>query len=443
MKKSHTLISKHSFLNNTKWLMLDKLIRIFLSFIVSIWLANYLGVKNFGLLNFALSFALIFSSLLTLGLDKYLPKEIVLNPDKENEIITSSLHLRLIGSIFMLIITNTISLFIQNENHQSFILLVMIISIGYSFRAFDILKYWFESHMISIYSLIAQSSALILSSLLKILFILLNLDIIYFAIAIAFEYVIQALILIYLYNQFNTLKHFLNLSIKKTIYVLKQTWPLIFASFLADIYSKIDIVMLGQISSNQSVGLYSAAIKICNSWLFIPTTFAIAFYPAILKFLKKNDIKKYNEISMSLMNIIVVFSLLIAIIFTVFSKEIISLLFSSEYIKSSIVLSIYIWGTIFIGMSSITNRLFVARELVKLILNRSIVGFILNIGLNFLLIPEYSEIGATIATVLSLIITLFLLNFFSIESREIFFLQIKAFNLSSIYKSSKTIWNLK
>jgi O-antigen/teichoic acid export membrane protein len=440
---SKKIINQYSFLTNTKWLMLEKIFRIILSFSVSIWLANYLGVENFGFLNYALSFALIFSSLLTLGLDKYLPKEIVLNPQKEDEVLGSSLHLRLIGSVFMLIVTGLASYFFQNEKNPNFMLLVIIISIGYTFRVFDILKYWFESHMISIYSLAAQSSALVISNLAKILFIFMDLDVVYFAIAIAMEYIVQASMLIYFYKKFRKTEHFFNFSLKKSINILKITWPLIFASFLTDIYSKVDIIMLGKLSSNENVGLYTVATKICTSWLFIPTTIAIAYYPALLDILKRNRTEEFKKVSTHLMNLIISLSLFISIVFTVFSREVISLLFSAEYIDSAGILSIYIWGTIFISISSITNRIFVAKDLTNFILNRAIIGFIVNIGLNFILIPTYGGMGAALSTVFSLFLTLFVLNFINSGTRNIFYLQVKAFNFMIFFKSYTVIRNLK
>ena len=58
---------------NSGWLFADKLIRMGVGLAVAVWIARYLGVKQFGQLNFAIAFASLFTALATLGLDLSLP----------------------------------------------------------------------------------------------------------------------------------------------------------------------------------------------------------------------------------------------------------------------------------------------------------------------------------------------------------------------------------
>ena len=127
--------------------------------------------------------------------------------------------------------------------------------------------------------------------------------------------------------------------------------------------------------------------------------------------------------------------LIVALICTFYSTNIINLLFTEQYANSAQILVIHIWGAIFISMSSVNNRIMVANNLNKLLLSRSLIGFTSNIILNFILIPKYGANGAAIATVISLFLSLFLFNYFNIKTRRLFYLQIKSINPLLIKKT--------
>ncbi len=436
------MMKRHSYITNTKWLMIEKIIRLTLSFIVSIWIANYLGAAQFGLLNYALSFALMLSALMSLGLDKYIPKEILLNSENEDKILATSLHMRLIGGIVMVVIINTISYLFQGDD-RTFLIIVGIISVGYIFRSVDILRYWFEAKVISIYSLIAQSSALFGATLLKIIFILTNAPVEYFALAITLEYILQAIILSYLFMKFKDFKPFYKFSFQEMKIMFSNTWTLLLASFLHDIYSKVDVVMLGKMISNESVGLYVAATKISLGWLFIPIVIATSFFPALLNEKKLGNTKIYYQRIQYLLNLMVFVSIFVAIILSVFSQEIINLIYTNDYKMSATILMIHIWGTIFITMSTIVNRVLIAENLNRYLLYRALVGFFVNIILNILLIPEFGAVGAATATVVSLCIALFLFNIVNIETRILFKMQVKALNPMNILLTLKALKEMK
>src|ERR1700721_820037 len=86
-------------LGNTSWLMADRLFGMGVGLFVSVWVARYLGPARFGGLNFALSYAALFASLMTLGLDGIVVREIVRDSSQTPRILGSALALRLGGSV--------------------------------------------------------------------------------------------------------------------------------------------------------------------------------------------------------------------------------------------------------------------------------------------------------------------------------------------------------
>jgi O-antigen/teichoic acid export membrane protein len=64
---------------------------------------------------------------------------------------------------------------------------------------------------------------------------------------------------------------------------------------------------------------------------------------------------------------------------------------------------------------------------------RSIFGCLLNIFLNFILIPIFSATGAALGTFLSAFFVNFLVNSTNIKTWKIFLLQLRALNIIGIY----------
>lgn len=59
---------------------------------------------------------------------------------------------------------------------------------------------------------------------------------------------------------------------------------------------------------------------------------------------------------------------------------------------------------------------------------KTLFGLVLNIILNLTLIPKYGIYGAAIATSITQVFTIFIVDYFIEEYREQFFIQLKSFN---------------
>jgi polysaccharide transporter, PST family len=70
-------------------------------------------------------------------------------------------------------------------------------------------------------------------------------------------------------------------------------------------------------------------------------------------------------------------------------------------------------------------------------LYRTVVGAIINVGLNLYLIPRYSAMGAAIATVVSYAVSGVFANAFSAKTRPIFFMQMRSFLPGKFWRFSE------
>jgi len=81
--KNHEGFMRYS--KNTGWLLAEKVLRMFVSLFVGVWIARYLGPDKFGLLSYAQSFVGLFAAFATLGLDGIIVRELVKDESKRNK----------------------------------------------------------------------------------------------------------------------------------------------------------------------------------------------------------------------------------------------------------------------------------------------------------------------------------------------------------------------
>jgi len=418
---------------NTSWLMVEKVGRMGLGLIVTVWLARYLGPKQFGLFNYAYSFVMLFSVLQSLGLEKLLAREFINYPEEESQIMGSAIILQFFGGIALFLCASIVAYFSKAGDMLTFHL-VVVMSSAYLFKALSTIRCWYEAHVKAKVSSAICLSAFVLSMLLKVIMILTNAPLIAFAWAIFSESVFLALGLYYLYYIRDKHTICFKVNWKKTGYLLAEAWPLILAGGLYTIYTRIDQIMLGQFLGDEAVGVYSAAIKISEGWSFIPVIIVASLFPALLR-ARKKDTTMYTVRIQQLLNLMILISFFVAASVTLFSHSLISLLFGKEYVLSSTVLSIHIWGGSFIAMSAVSFRVFLAEGLQKYSFYRGLTGLITNVFLNYLMIPKYGVTGAAVATVISQATSLYLFNAISPQTRFVFIMQSKAFVLTGFFKN--------
>jgi O-antigen/teichoic acid export membrane protein len=396
------------YLANTSWLFFERILRIIISFVVVIYVVRYLGPADFGLYSYALSFTWLFLAISTLGLETISVREIVKQPTKKDEIIGTVFCLRLTGGVLAVILI-AITLLISQEALSTSIL-ILIASTSFIFQSLSAIEYYFRAIIKGKYNAYALSASVILSSTLKMILVLIQAPLIYFIVAFTFEYFVLSIGLVTVYK---INKHkILNWKYSKqfSLSLLKDSWPLALSGIAVMIYMKIDQVMIKHIIGEKEVGFYAAAVRLCEAWYFIPVTLCNSIFPAIVS-AKNVSQEFYNNRMQKLYDLLAWLAIGIAVPVTFFSDEIIYVLFGSEFLPASIVLTIYIWAGVAIFLGVASSQYLVNENLTKLTFIRTLVGMFINIALNIILIPLYGIIGAAIASLISYTVVTFVLGF--------------------------------
>jgi polysaccharide transporter, PST family len=419
-------------LANTGWLFGDRILRMGASLIVGVWVARYLGVEKYGLFNYALAFTSLFTPVITLGLDEVVVRHLVRKSADKEEILGTTFWLKLLGGIASVLLAVG-SMFFLGERETEKILLVTILAMSGIFRAVDTIELWFQSQIQSKYTVIAKNAAYLLNNLIKVALILTKAPLLAFAWITLAEFAMSAigLVIVYQARGLSLWSWKWNFSAAKNL--LREGLPLIFSGFAIMIFMKIDLVMLGQMMGDKEVGIYSAAVRISEIWYFIPGAIVSSVAPAIYAAKEESESLYYKRIT-QLLRLLACISLAISIPMTFLSDKIITVMFGSGYIEAGPILAVHIWTSLFVFMGIATSPWFIAEGLNNVSLGKTLLGAILNIILNFLLIPKYSGMGAAIATIISQAVAAFVANGFDRRTQKIFKLQLQSILPFSINK---------
>ena len=417
-------------LKNLSWLFVEKITNIIFAMIVGIWVARYLGPEKFGVYNYALSIVTIFSPLLTLGLNGIVVREIVREDKDKDVILGTAFFLKLLSGILIIVLSILLVRYLR-PNDPLLLTLVGILSIGNIFSSFDIIGFWFASQVNSKYTVISKTITNAIYHISRILLIQFNLTLAAFAIAATVQKLIQAIGL----NITNELRgysiRYWSFKLEKARELLKESWPLVFSGIAIIIQAKIDQIMIGQMIGDYEVGQYSAALKLIQSFGFIPIIICQSVAPEITKAKSRNERIYFNRLE----NIYrIMFSIFLVLVFSVvfLSDQIILLTYGEAYKSASVLLSLGIVRFLFTSFGTARNLFIMNESLFRYSLFTAVIGTLVNILLNYILIPHYAAVGAIIATIASFATTTFIIDYFFTRPRQNLSIMIKA--VFSFYK---------
>lgn len=418
------------YFKNTGWLMMGRVGSLLIKMLVSFAVTNYLGKGQNGVLNYANSFVIMFMAVAGLGLDSFIVRELVREPHRRNEILGTSLMLKLTAAVG--IIPFILLGFLIFPDEKTPVEYVFILSFTGVFQAFNIIDAWFQSQVQAKYIMYVNILGNIISAMIKLVFIWLGLPLIYFVSALLIDAILLALGYLLTYRKQNYSIREWRFDRTLAVTLLKKSWPLMFAAVLVTIYMKIDQVMIGRILGTEALGIYSTVVPLSEVWYFIPMSIVGSVFPAIIN-ARAESMDRYMRRLQNLYDLMVGISLSIAIFMTFASGFIYDLVYKPEFASGAPVLSLHVWAGIFVFLGVASGQYLINEGLTQLSLFRTAVGAVINILLNLILLPKMGIIGAAWATLIAYAMATFSIIFIP-RTRSQGLMMIKSVFLISLFQ---------
>ncbi|MFC2139603.1 flippase [Bacteroidota bacterium] len=422
------------YFSNTAWLFVERAFHLFVNFVVGIYVVRYLGTNNNGMLAYAVSATIILMSLSSMGFTKILIRELVKDESKRDKLLGSSTLMNLGVAGFFLILTAIYGLMFSSYQNT----IVIIVAISIVFNTLNTIDSFFKAKVQSKYTVYSKLISGILTNTIRVILIIISAELIYFAAAFTLEYILIAIGNIYFYKSRNYKISAWNFDRETGRRLLSDSWPLMFSSIAASIFLRIDEIIMKGMMGASAVGVYDVAVKLSESWFFIPTIITTSLFPAIINAKKRSE-KVYLNHLQKLYDLLAWIALSIAVPVSLFSNQIIGFLYGEAFIGAGPVLALYVWAGIPVFLLLGSNQYLVTENFTKIYLWRAVIGMTLNIILNFILIPVYGLMGAAWATLISYSATTFSIIVPSI-TRAHFYMMIKSILLVNFPKTVQSIY---
>lgn len=416
---------------NAFWLMAEKGFALAAGMVVGIYVARYLKPEAFGLLNYAIGFVGIFSALSTIGLEQIMVRELARHPEKKEELLGTGVILRFVGSLVLIVVMGIFMLFMKQESYTT--ILIFIIASAEIFKCFEVINYFYQSQVKSKHVVRTQMFINLAVSLAKIAMVLAHFSLIWFAIIVAVNAVLNAGGFIYTYLRSSGKLRDWFFQKELALSLLRETWPLALYGIALNIQARIDQVMLGNLLNNYEVGQYSVALKFIEIFGFVPMVLMSTFTPAVSK-AKQVDEKLYEARLVNFYRLMFLAFLVVAVPIYFFAENVIVLLYGIEYQAAGFLLSLFALRLFFSNMGVGKSIFIVNESMFMYSLFTVVIGAASNIAMNYFLIPLYGTVGAIVASMVSFTISIFIVDLFF----------AKAFrNLKLMIKGILSFWKLK
>jgi len=410
---AHDGVRRYGF--NMSWLLLEKVFRMAVGFTVGVYVARKLGPDNFGILNYAISFAAIFSILVNLGLDQILIRELVKRPRRRNAVMGTAFGLQATGFCLMMILV-IISLYFTTSDMNTK-LIVLIISGGYLFQIFQTIDLYFQSEVLSKYVAISQIITWSVISLLRFLCAWLEVPLIYFAWLEAGNMILTAVcyVAFYFMKRGSLIKW--KFQPHLAVFLLKNSWPLMLTGMAYIICIRIDQVLLKLLADNNAVGNYSVAVRLVELFYFIPMVIKISFFPAIIN-AKKISPMHYMHRMQQFYILMVWTGIFISLSFGLSGRFIIHILYGAKYAAAGDIIHLYAWLIYFVCIGIAASCWTISENLTIYILCCNLVQAAINFTLVYLFIPPMGIKGAVWGMLIAQVVGAFIFPLFSFKTRQ-------------------------
>ena len=414
---------KQTIFKNISWLTFETVISKLLMLVLLIYAARILGATEYGKFTFALAFISLFAIFHGFGLPLVVTREFSREKEREREFY-SVLSLKIVLSSLALILIIISSFFITPDPVIQKIILILALS-NLINGFLTIIYAFFQARQRMEY----QAWAAILQALVVTaigIFVLLNFPSVR---NLSYSYLFSslvALIFVLFFFHFKVLP--LKISWQKTIWqkFLKMSWPLALIGLFGVIYTYIDSVMMGYWGYITETGWYNAAYSIIHVTLLPAGLISAGFYPVLSRFFKESKEKLQNALN-NQMEIMILLAFPLVAGGIALAPKIISFIYGLNFSPSILAFQILIIIAGFVFLSSPFHYLLITINQQRKIFYISASGAIINIILNFLLIPRFSLYGAAAATLITYFI-MFILVLFSVK----YFTPISLFNFQLI-----------
>lgn len=391
-------------LKNAAWMVSEKFIAIIGLFVVTSYVAKYVGPELFGIIALATATFQIIQIIAQLGNDHIIFKRVSKKKESGIKLIRSTFLIRTI--IYFLISIPTLYYFHSYKNNITFIFSIAICIACY-FSSIDIYSIYNNAILKSKLNTIANIIGLSIGLTLQYTIAYNRFDPIYLTIPIIVVTFIPLSIRFCLFPKISKIKKKNKSRYNK--YIFLSGISIVFSTLSIAIYTRINQFMISYLEGDYSLGVYSVAVTLSSAWVFILTAIVNSTLPSI--FGEKTESKAVN-IAANLNIIVLSISITVLVFIYFFGSYFIQLLFGDSYAMANELLVILCFSTIFSNLGTVSARFIVRHSGYSFLSKKMFIMVLLSTPISYIMINIFGLKGATYSVLIIEILSLTIMNYF-------------------------------
>jgi O-antigen/teichoic acid export membrane protein len=196
--------------------------------------------------------------------------------------------------------------------------------------------------------------------------------------------------------------------------MIGQGFPLMLIHLLQTVFISIDVFLLRfmLINGEEVVGWYNSAYKWFNALQIVPSFFTLALFPIISREIKNSPDSAWRLYRRSL-KLMLLLALPMAALTSFMAFPLVKLLAGDEFLPhGAIALQIVIWSIPIGWLNSVTNYVLIGLGLEYKQPRAFAIAVFFNILTNFIFIPRFTYVAASVTTILSELVLLLIFDYY-------------------------------
>ncbi|MFC1721826.1 flippase [Patescibacteria group bacterium] len=358
-------------------------------------ITRHLGVDGYGQYATAITFVGIFSIIADMGLYIYVVREISKERANSDHIVSNVFTLRITSAVILLSLAPIVALLFPYDQIIWYAILLATLSfffISLNQILIGVFQRRFDTRIVAVAEIVGRFA------LIALLFVAiwLGLGLLAIIVCVVAGSFVNFLIVYLAARRHVKIRLRFDFAFWKEI--LKVTWPIAISVVLNVIYFKVDTIFLSVMKPGRDVGLYGEAYKILEVLIAFPAMFAGLVMP-LLSLSAFKDWQKFKRVIDKGFDVMSMAALPVVVAGIILAEPIVVFIGGPEFAPAAPILQILVLATASIFIGNLFANAVVAinkqRQMVWAYLGTAALA----VALDWLLIPQFTYIGAAWATV--------------------------------------------
>ncbi|HUW22018.1 MAG TPA: flippase [Candidatus Bathyarchaeia archaeon] len=381
---------------NTLILSVSQIVARVVGFLYFIFLARFLGVENFGVYNFVLSFVYSFIPVADFGIERLVLRDISRQPKRAASYLRRLLPLRFLITFGAYIGALACGAALGRPPRQIFYLAILGLML-FPYNLIYLFTNLQNAREKMGYMAMVNISTPVLTAFLGAFFILLKLPIGFFFLAVVLANLAIALVFLIKASIWDL---DVNWVVDRKFWrqTVSRSWVFAGLTIIAVFYLRTTVLAVAFIKGTYYTGIYSAAFKFIEALILIPQSFSLALFPLSSRLFVGN-LTHLKELYKRGLRILVLLALPICLLLMYFSRLIIESFYGRNYQEAIPVLLVLGIALFLFFLNSLAGNIIQNSPEAKHFLKWLGLKWLFHLCLCVWLISRFSVIGAAWALV--------------------------------------------